>query len=115
MLDHKNEKETQARSQGHSYSRQSKILMSFQILLKLGSCGVALSLCSSAVYSVCLVCAAPEVQTTSMCSIVSDMFSLGLVVCAIFNQGRPLIQANHSGSTYMKQLEVVSKPDCTCP
>jgi hypothetical protein len=73
------------------------------------------SLYSSAAHSVCLLCAAPEVQTTSMCSIVSDMFSLGLVVCAIFNQGRPLIQANHSGSTYMKQLEVVSKPDCTCP
>jgi SCY1-like protein 2 len=36
------------------------------------------------------------------------MFSLGLVVCAIFNQGRPLIQANHSSSAYMKQLEVVS-------
>jgi hypothetical protein len=41
MLDHKNEKETSARSQGHSRSRQSKTLMSFQILLKLGSYGVA--------------------------------------------------------------------------
>jgi hypothetical protein len=61
-------------------------------------------------YAQCLsLCAAPEVQSTSVCSIVSDMFSLGLVVCAIFNHGRPLIQANHSGSTYMKQLEVVSK------
>ncbi|XP_069702652.1 SCY1-like protein 2 [Periplaneta americana] len=50
---------------------------------------------------------APEVQTTSVCSILSDMFSLGMVVCAIFNQGRPLIQANHSSSTYMKQLEVL--------
>ncbi|XP_021921574.1 SCY1-like protein 2 [Zootermopsis nevadensis] len=50
---------------------------------------------------------APEVQTTSVCSIVSDMFSLGMVVCTIFNQGRPLIQANHSSSTYMKQLEVL--------
>ncbi|XP_033608206.1 SCY1-like protein 2 isoform X4 [Cryptotermes secundus] len=52
---------------------------------------------------------APEVQTSSLCSIVSDMFSLGLVVCAIFNQGRPLIQANHSSSTYMKQLEVLEE------
>ncbi|XP_068083856.1 SCY1-like protein 2 [Anabrus simplex] len=50
---------------------------------------------------------APEVQTQSVCSILSDMFSLGMVLCAIFNQGRPLIQANHSSSTYMKQLEVL--------
>nr|CAD7409483.1 unnamed protein product [Timema cristinae] len=50
---------------------------------------------------------APENQTTSVCSILSDMFSLGMVICAIFNQGRPLIQANHSSSTYLKQLELL--------
>ncbi|XP_044733350.1 SCY1-like protein 2 [Chrysoperla carnea] len=48
---------------------------------------------------------APEMQTTSMCSILSDMYSLGMVICAIFNQGRPLIQANNSASLYLKQLE----------
>ncbi|XP_046997938.1 protein kinase domain-containing protein ppk32 [Schistocerca americana] len=52
---------------------------------------------------------APEVQTTSSCSILSDMFSLGMVICSIFNQGRPLIQANHSASTYLKQLEVLEE------
>ncbi|XP_075230291.1 SCY1-like protein bma [Lycorma delicatula] len=50
---------------------------------------------------------APEVQTSSVCSILSDMFSLGMVICSIFNQGRPLIQANHSSSTYLKQLELL--------
>lgn len=35
------------------------------------------------------------------------MFSLGLVICAIFNHGRPLIQSNNSTSAYLKQLELV--------
>lgn len=56
---------------------------------------------------ICFV-SAPEVQTSSICSVLSDMFSLGMVICAIFNQGRPLIQANHSSSAYLKQLELVS-------
>lgn len=49
MLDHKNGKETYARSQGHSCSRQSKTLITFRILLKLGSYGVAqrLSACAA--------------------------------------------------------------------
>ncbi|XP_065171886.1 SCY1-like protein 2 isoform X3 [Atheta coriaria] len=50
---------------------------------------------------------APETQTQSICSILSDMFSLGMVICAIFNQGRPLIQAQHSSSSYLKQLELL--------
>lgn len=55
-----------------------------------------------------MLSAAPEVQLSSYCSSHSDMFSLGMVIFAIFNNGRPLIQANHSSSTYMKQLDVVS-------
>ncbi|KAK6629258.1 hypothetical protein RUM43_003075 [Polyplax serrata] len=51
----------------------------------------------------------PEVQNQSVCSILSDMFSLGMVICAIFNQGRALIQANHSASTYLKQLDVLEE------
>ncbi|KAF6201765.1 hypothetical protein GE061_004160 [Apolygus lucorum] len=50
---------------------------------------------------------APEVQTMSQCSIKSDMFSLGMVISAIFNTGRPLIMANHSSSQYVKQLELL--------
>lgn len=54
---------------------------------------------------------APETQTQSVCSILSDMFSLGMVICAIFNNGRPLIQAGNSSSAYLKQLELVSRTE----
>ncbi|XP_055845977.1 SCY1-like protein 2 isoform X3 [Episyrphus balteatus] len=50
---------------------------------------------------------APEIQAHSTCSLLSDMFSLGMVICSIFNHGRPLIQAGNSSSTYLKQLEVL--------
>ncbi|XP_049819933.1 SCY1-like protein 2 isoform X2 [Aethina tumida] len=50
---------------------------------------------------------APETQTQSVCSILSDMFSLGMVICAIFNHGKPLIQAANSSSAYLKQLELL--------
>lgn len=50
---------------------------------------------------------APEVQITSMCSPLSDMFALGMLICSIFNKGKSLIEANHSSSVYLKQLEVV--------
>ncbi|XP_073976277.1 SCY1-like protein bma isoform X3 [Rhodnius prolixus] len=52
---------------------------------------------------------APEVQTLSQCSIKSDMFSLGMVICTIYNNGRPLIQANHSSSSYVKQLDMLEE------
>lgn len=52
--------------------------------------------------------AAPEVQQKKLASFSSDMYSLGMTICAIYNQGRPLIQANHSCSDYLKQLETVS-------
>lgn len=52
---------------------------------------------------------APETQSTSKCSLLSDMFSLGMVICAVFNNGRPLIQAGNSTSNYAKQMETVGK------
>ncbi|XP_053676283.1 SCY1-like protein 2 [Anopheles nili] len=52
---------------------------------------------------------APEIQTNSSCSILSDMFSLGMVVCAIFNHGRSLIQSGNSTSTYLKQMELLDE------
>ncbi|XP_070509672.1 SCY1-like protein 2 [Chironomus tepperi] len=52
---------------------------------------------------------APEIQTSSNCSILSDMFSLGMVVCAIFNNGKPLIQAQNTPSQYLKQLETLEE------
>ncbi|XP_034174802.1 SCY1-like protein bma isoform X1 [Osmia lignaria lignaria] len=48
---------------------------------------------------------APEIQQKKMGGFYSDMYSFGMTICAIFNQGRPLIQANHSCSDYLKQLE----------
>lgn len=51
---------------------------------------------------------APEIQIQSSCSILSDMFSLGMVICSIFNNGKSLIQAQNSTSAYLKQLETVS-------
>lgn len=37
------------------------------------------------------------------------MFSLGMVICSIFNNGKSLIQSQNSPSAYLKQLETVSK------
>ncbi|KAG7211113.1 hypothetical protein KM043_010440 [Ampulex compressa] len=48
---------------------------------------------------------APEIQQKKHANFCSDMYSLGMTICAIFNQGRSLIQANHSCSDYLKQLE----------
>ncbi|KAL0120277.1 hypothetical protein PUN28_008140 [Cardiocondyla obscurior] len=50
---------------------------------------------------------APEAQQKKLASFSSDMYSLGMTICAIYNQGRPLIQANHSCSDYLKQLETL--------
>ncbi len=53
---------------------------------------------------------APEIQmetgkgTTYLC----DMFSLGMTICAIYNNGRSLIQATHSTSNYVRQIDRVS-------
>ncbi|XP_076052800.1 SCY1-like protein bma [Oratosquilla oratoria] len=52
---------------------------------------------------------APEIQITSQSTVLSDMFSLGMIVCSIFNSGKSLIEANNSSSLYLKQLEVVGE------
>lgn len=46
-------------------------------------------------------------QLSKRGSILSDMYSFGMVICAIFNYGRPLIQANHNCSEYSRQLDTV--------
>ncbi|XP_033331768.1 SCY1-like protein bma isoform X2 [Megalopta genalis] len=48
---------------------------------------------------------APEIQQKKQGSFYSDMYSFGMTICAIFNQGRPLIQANHSCTEYLKQID----------
>ncbi|KAL5016838.1 hypothetical protein ScPMuIL_006427, partial [Solemya velum] len=47
----------------------------------------------------------PETQLHKTCSTLSDMFSLGMVVCAIFNGGNSLIDAEHNTSQYLKQVD----------
>ncbi|KAI8430919.1 hypothetical protein MSG28_001037 [Choristoneura fumiferana] len=49
-----------------------------------------------------------SIKTNGHCNILSDMFSLGLVICAVFNNGKPLIQANNNPMLYVKQIEFVS-------
>lgn len=52
---------------------------------------------------------APEVQASAACSPQSDMFSFGLLICSIFNNGRSPIQAALSPPNYCKQLESLSR------
>lgn len=51
---------------------------------------------------------APEVQMSSTCSPQSDMFSLGLLITCLYNNGKSLVDANLSATNYSKQLEAVS-------
>ncbi|XP_041357595.1 SCY1-like protein 2 [Gigantopelta aegis] len=48
---------------------------------------------------------APEIQLEKSCNTLSDMFSLGMVVCSIFNQGKSLINAEHNPSQYSRQVD----------
>ncbi|OQV16287.1 SCY1-like protein 2 [Hypsibius exemplaris] len=47
---------------------------------------------------------APEVQLESFCSTTSDLFSLGMTICAIYNQGKSLLDSDHSASIYEQKL-----------
>lgn len=58
---------------------------------------------------------APEMQSSAAVSPQSDMFSLGLLICSIFNNGRSPIEANFSTATYFKSLESVSIKIFRCP
>ena len=66
--------------------------------------------------SMFLMSTAPEVQLQSQICMQSDMFSLGMVITAIYNHGRPIMQANNSNTSYQRQLETVStsKTRLTC-
>ncbi|XP_069364743.1 SCY1-like protein 2 isoform X3 [Maniola hyperantus] len=52
---------------------------------------------------------APEVQMSGQCSILSDMFSLGLIMCAIFNHGKSLLQTNNNPMLYLRQIEFLEQ------
>ncbi|XP_070194275.1 uncharacterized protein [Littorina saxatilis] len=47
----------------------------------------------------------PEVQLGRNCCPLSDMFSLGMVVCSIYYAGQSLIAADHNPNLYVKQLD----------
>ena len=51
---------------------------------------------------------APEIQHKSLGSKSSDLYSLGMLMVALFNGGQSLIQANYSTNLYFKQAGVVS-------
>lgn len=51
---------------------------------------------------------APEVQTQSVYTPMSDMFSMGLLIVFIYNKGRPLISASLNPANYIRQLDMVS-------
>lgn len=52
---------------------------------------------------------APEIQLQACktCSPQSDMFSLGMTVCAVYNRGHSLIVAGHNTAIYAKKIEQV--------
>ena len=52
---------------------------------------------------------APEIQHKSLGSKSSDLYSLGMLMVALFNGGQSLIQANYSTNLYFKQAGMVSK------
>lgn len=57
---------------------------------------------------------APEVHATSSCSPQSDMFSLGLLITALFNQGHSLLESQLSISIYTQRIEEVGNNQI-CP
>ena len=58
---------------------------------------------------------APEVQLNfNRATFLCDMFSLGMVICAIYNKGHSLIQANHTTSLYQRRLEQVIERGFMC-
>ncbi|XP_064607095.1 SCY1-like protein 2 [Liolophura sinensis] len=48
---------------------------------------------------------APEIQLDKNCTTLSDMFSLGMLICTIYNDGRPLLDAQHSTAIYVKRID----------
>ena len=54
---------------------------------------------------------APEIQleTTRLATSGCDVFSLGLLVCAVYNEGRSLIHAAYSTANYVKELDRVGQ------
>ena len=57
-----------------------------------------------------MICfSAPEIQHKSLGSKSSDLYSLGMLMVALFNGGQSLIQSNYSTNLYFKQAGMVSR------
>ncbi|XP_052776231.1 SCY1-like protein 2 isoform X2 [Mya arenaria] len=52
---------------------------------------------------------APEVQIEKNFSTISDIFSLGMTVCCIYNKGQPLINAEHNPQLYLKHVDQLTQ------
>jgi len=52
---------------------------------------------------------APEIQleTSKIATVGCDVFSLGLLVCSVYNGGRSLVQANYNPAVYMRHIDRV--------
>ncbi len=51
---------------------------------------------------------APEHTLSHTCDTSSDMYSLGVLFYAVFNNGKPLYECNHQLSAYKRNVEEVS-------
>lgn len=52
---------------------------------------------------------APEYALSESCSFASDMFSMGVLIYAMFNRGKPLYECNHQLSIFRKNVEELRK------
>ncbi|KAL5006865.1 hypothetical protein ScPMuIL_015671 [Solemya velum] len=52
---------------------------------------------------------APEYAITMSCSLSSDMFSMGVLICTIFNNGKPLYECKNQLSLFRKYTEELRK------
>jgi len=50
---------------------------------------------------------APEFALTESCSLASDMFSIGVLIYAVFNNGKSLYDCKHQLSAFKKNAEEV--------
>lgn len=51
---------------------------------------------------------APEVQMNGKVTMACDIFSLGLVICSAFTDGKSLLESNKSPSSHMHKVDEVS-------
>lgn len=54
---------------------------------------------------------APELQLEGTASQACDMFTLGLVICSIYNDGHSLLESKKNLSLYVKKVEEVRNAD----